>query len=375
MAAGMIWFLVACAVPAFLISFGATAAMKRLAPRWGLIDQPAGIKQHSTHTRATPLGGGLAIYLGFVVPVVAAQFAALWTASHPELLSWMPSGFAAHLEGVQTRSSAMWAILAAGTLLVVMGLIDDLKSLPWGPRLAVQLLVAIALVKSGVQATVFVAQPWIGMVLTVLWIVTLINSLNFLDNMDGLSGGIGLIASLLFATVMLSSVPEPRWLVGGALVVLAGSLAGFLCHNWPPATIFMGDSGSMFIGMLLASLTVLGTFYDPRLSSQHVILAPLCVLAVPLFDLTTVVLIRLSQGRSPFHPDKNHFSHRLVALGLSRRNAVLTVHLTTLTTGLGALILYWLPNWTSALLVIAVVICVLAIVTVLETAGRRQDGE
>ncbi|MGD9854107.1 MAG: MraY family glycosyltransferase [Planctomycetaceae bacterium] len=371
----MFWFLVACAVPSFLVSFGATAAMKRLAPRLGLLDQPAGVKQHSTHTRATPLGGGLGIYLGFVVPVAVAYLAALWAAAHPEVMIWLPKGSEAHLTGVLTRSGTIWAMIAAGSVLVIMGLIDDLRALPWGPRLVVQLLVAAALVASGVQATMFVTQPWVGQLLTVLWIVTLINSLNFLDNMDGLSGGIGLIASLLFATVMLSSVSEPRWLVGGALVVLAGSLAGFLYHNWPPATIFMGDSGSMFIGMLLASLTVLGTFYDPKLTSQHVILAPLCVLAVPVFDLTTVVLIRLSQGRSPFHPDKNHFSHRLVALGLSRPHAVMTVHLTTLTTGLGALILYWLPNWTSALLVIALVVCVLAIVTILETAGRRQNNE
>ena len=173
---------------------------------------------------------------------------------------------------------------------------------------------------------------------------------------------------------MLTSVSEPRWLVAGALLVLAGSLAGFLCHNWPPATIFMGDSGSMFIGMLLASLTVLGTFYDASIPSRHVILAPLCVLAVPLYDFTTVVLIRLMQGHSPFHPDKNHFSHRLVRLGLSRRNAVLTVHLTTLTTGLGALLLYELESWAAALLVIALVFCVLSIIAILESTTRNQES-
>src|SRR5690606_12478557 len=194
-------------------------------------------------------------------------------------------------------------------------------------------------------------------------------------NMDGLSAGIGLIAAVLFAAVMLMFVSEPRWLVGGALLVLAGSLAGFLCHNWPPATIFMGDSGSMLLGLLLASLTVLGTFYDEAASSRHVILAPLCVLAVPLYDFSSVVLIRLKNGHSPFHPDKNHFSHRLVELGLSRRNAVLTVHLTTLTTGLGALLLYRLPDWQSAALVIALVVCVLAIIAILESAGRRRNPE
>jgi UDP-GlcNAc:undecaprenyl-phosphate/decaprenyl-phosphate GlcNAc-1-phosphate transferase len=260
-------------------------------------------------------------------------------------------------------------------VLVVMGLLDDAAAIPWPPRLAVQFLVAAGLVAGGVQATLFVEQPWIGMAVSALWIVGLTNSLNFLDNMDGLSAGIGLIAAVLFAAVMLMFVSEPRWLVGGALLVLAGSLGGFLCHNWPPATIFMGDSGSMLIGLLLASLTVLGTFYDEAASSRHVILAPLCVLAVPLYDFCSVVLIRLKNGHSPFHPDKNHFSHRLVELGLSRRNAVLTVHLTTLTTGLGALLLYRLPDWRSALLVIALVACVLAIIAILESAGRRRNSE
>ncbi len=371
----MLWFLIACAVPSFVVSFCATALMKRIAPRIGLVDQPVGVKAHSTHTKITPLGGGLGIYMGFLIPVIVAQAAALIVAAQPEMLEWVPEGFAAHLEGVATRSRTMWAIILGGSVFVIMGLLDDLTSLPWLPRLLVQFLVAGGLVAAGVKATVFVTQPWVGMGLTVLWIVLLTNSLNFLDNMDGLSAGIGLIASVLFAIVMLTSVSEPRWLVGGALVVLSGSLAGFLCHNWHPASIFMGDSGSMFIGLMLASLTVLGTFYDPELSSQHVMLAPLCVLAVPLFDLTTVILIRLSQGHSPFHPDKNHFSHRLVALGLSRKHAVQTVHLTTLTTGLGALLLYWLPGWAGALLVIAIVICVLAIITILEKAGRRQNED
>ncbi len=369
----MLWFLIACAVPSFVVSFGATALMKRIAPRIGLIDQPAGVKAHSTHTKITPLGGGLGIYLGFIVPVIVAQLAAMWVAAQPELLEWLPDQFAGHLKGVQTRSLTMWAIILGGTVFVIMGLLDDLTSLPWLPRLMVQFLVATALVAGGVRATVFVTQPWVGMILTVVWIVLLTNSLNFLDNMDGLSAGIGLIASMLFAIVMLNSVSEPRWLVGGALVVLSGALAGFLCHNWHPASIFMGDSGSMFIGLMLASLTILGTFYDPEVSSQHVMLAPLCVLAVPLYDLSTVIVIRLSQGHSPFHPDKNHFSHRLVALGLSRKHAVQTVHLTTLTTGLGALLLYRLPGWGGAMLVIAVVICVLAIITILEKAGRRKN--
>jgi UDP-GlcNAc:undecaprenyl-phosphate GlcNAc-1-phosphate transferase len=136
----------------------------------------------------------------------------------------------------------------------------------------------------------------------------------------------------------------------------------------------MGDTGSYFIGLLMATMTVLGTYYEYDGGSRHVILAPLCVLAVPLYDFATVVLIRLSQGQSPFHPDKNHFSHRLVALGMKPRDAVLTVHLATLTTGLGALLLYQVPGWTGALVVASLVVCVLSIVAILETVGRKRNG-
>jgi UDP-GlcNAc:undecaprenyl-phosphate GlcNAc-1-phosphate transferase len=269
----------------------------------------------------------------------------------------------------------MWVILGAGSLLAVMGLIDDRRNLPWLPRLAVQFACAVLLVMVfDVEATLFLPLPWAGQALSVLWILVLVNAFNFLDNMDGLSSGIGLIAAVLFAVVMLTGTSEPRWLVGGALLVLAGSIGGFLFfHNWPPARIFMGDSGSYFIGLLLSTLTLLGTFYEPGEGGRHVILAPLCVLAVPLYDFASVVLIRLSQGRSPFYPDKKHFSHRLVELGLKPAHAVLTIYLATLTTGLGALLLYRIPDWQGALIVVALIACVVAMVAILETAGRRRQ--
>ncbi len=368
----MPWFVLACGVPAFVVSFVVTAAMRRLAPRWRLIDQPAARKVHTT---PTPLGGGRGIYWGFVVPVALAHACAAAAGASERTPAWLPADAAAHLPGILSRGGQLWAIIAAGTVLVVMGLWDDRRGLPWPRRLAVQVLLAVALCLGGVRATLFVEQPWFGFALTVVWIVTLINAFNFLDNMDALSAGIAFIAAVLFAVVMLSQPAGPRWLVGGCLVVLAGSLAGFLCHNWPPARIFMGDCGSTFIGLMLACLTVVGTFYDPSQSGRHVMLAPLCVLAVPLYDFASVMLIRLMEGRSPFQPDKSHFSHRLVELGLSRKHAVLTVYLATLTTGLGALLLYRVADWGGASIVFALVLCVLTIIAILETVGRRRNGD
>lgn len=374
----MLFFVFACLAPSFLISFLATAAMRKLAPRWGLIDQPA---QRKVHTNPTPLGGGVGIWLGVVVPIVIAQLSVLIILKSGTTPSWIPQELVPHLEGVLYRSGQLWVVLAGGTVLAVMGLLDDKLNISWKPRLIIQILVALGMVLAGVRGTLFIQQPWIGILLTVAWIIVLVNSLNFLDNMDGLTSGIGLIAAVLFALIMLRFTGEPRWLVAGVLLVLAGSIAGFLCHNWPPAKIFMGDSGSYFIGLLLSTMTILGTFYSgdsptgESVPSRHVILAPLCILAIPLYDFCTVMIIRLKEGRSPFHADKSHFSHRLVELGLSKRNTVLTIHLATLTTGIGGLILYEVSSWNAAILVILMIVCVLSIVTILENAGRKNRDE
>lgn len=372
----MLTFVAACMLPAFLISWAATWGMRWLAPRCGLIDQPAARKVHQT---PTPLGGGIAIYLGLIIPLLAAQGVALWlrgTDLESVLPLWfldrLPDTISSLLPGVLSRAGQLRLVLGAGTVLAIMGIWDDRFGLSWKIRLGVQLALAIMLVAGGVRMTLFTTQHVLTDALTVIWIVLLINSLNFLDNMDGLTGGIGLIASTLFAWVMLFSTSEPHWLVGGCLLVLGGAIGGFFVHNAPPARIFMGDAGSTLIGLMLACLTVLGTFYDEPRREPFVLLAPLCILAIPLYDFFTVMTIRIANGHSPFHPDKNHFSHRLTDLGLTRKDAVRTIHFATLTTGLGALLLYHVEDWTGAWLVIAIELCMLVIVSILETTARQR---
>lgn len=369
----MLLLVCGCVLSSLMISAGVTAVMRRLGPRWGLVDHPNARK---VHVVPTPLGGGIGILAGVVLPLTVLQSAAWWFTRGDGFPSWLPAEWGLHLQGVVSRSGQLWCIVAAGMVIAALGLVDDLRALNWQPKLLVQFVIAAGLVAGGVRATVFVEWPGVGSVLSVLWIVTLINSLNFLDNMDGLSAGIGLIASVVFALMMLVGTSEPHWFVAGFLLLLAGSLAGFLIHNWPPAKIFMGDTGSCLIGAWLASMTLAGTFYDYHNGSTHVILAPLCVLAVPLYDFCSVMAIRLSQGRSPFHADKSHFSHRLVEMGLSRAHAVMTIYLITLTTGLGGLLLYQVPGWPGAILVLALIGCLLAVIAILETIGRasRSDG-
>lgn len=357
---------------AFLASLGvacmATPVVRRFAPVLGLIDLPG---HRKVHVNPTPRGGGIAIFLGLLIPAAWGVLVNLYDKGAVlPFTEEIRDAFAA-ASGQQTQ---LIAIAAGAAVLFLAGLADDRWNLSWKLRLGLQMGVAAGVALSGVRATIFVDQHWVGFGATVLWILVLTNAMNFLDNMDALSAGIGLIASALFAAILLFLVKTPNYLVALPLVLLSGALTGFLVWNRPPASIFMGDCGSNLIGFLLATLTVTGTFYENS-GSRHVMLAPLCVMAVPLYDFCTVIFIRISQKRSPFHGDKSHFSHRLVELGLRPSHAVLTIHLTTAMTGLGGVILYKVPDWTGANLVVALIFCVLAVIAILETVGRRSVSE
>lgn len=342
-----------------------TPLIRKWAPALGLIDLPG---HRKVHVLPTPRGGGIAIFVGIFIPILALAIFGL-LGEHTRFQGLQD--IAAELGNDSRRLIQMSSIAIGAIVLFLTGLADDRWNLSWKFRLVLQLSVAVGVVMAGVRATVFVDQPWFGFAATVLWILVLTNAMNFLDNMDALSAGIGLIASLIFAGIMVVMVRTPTMSVALPLVLLSGALMGFLFWNRPPASIFMGDCGSNLIGFLLATLTVTGTFYEST-GSRHVMLAPLCVMAVPLYDFCTVILIRLSQRRSPFHGDKSHFSHRLVELGMRPAHAVLTIHLTTAMTGLGGLLLYKVPDWAGATLVVALIFCVLAIIAILETVGRRS---
>jgi UDP-GlcNAc:undecaprenyl-phosphate/decaprenyl-phosphate GlcNAc-1-phosphate transferase len=310
-----------------------------------------------------------------VLPLAVGQIA-LW--GLPALAAkQLPALAAEHLPGLLHQSGRLWELLAGGTVLMLLGLADDRRGLDWRLRLGVQTAVAVALVSLGWRMSLFLDwlnMPWITAVLSVLWIVGLVNSFNMLDNMDGLSAGVATIAAaMLAAMTLLTHRPDnnqPQLFIAGFLLVIVGSLLGFLWHNRPPARLFMGDTGSYLVGYLLAMATLTATFAGGNVP-RHAVLGPLCVLAVPLYDTATVVFIRLRSGRSPFVGDKSHFSHRLVELGLSKPQAVLTIYLATATCGLGALLLRQLDQFGAAV-VLLMVACTLTLVGILETVGRRK---
>jgi UDP-GlcNAc:undecaprenyl-phosphate GlcNAc-1-phosphate transferase len=322
------------------------------------------------------MGGGVAVWLAVVVPLAAGHLMllAIGTAgTDSKLVESLPKVVSDHAAGLSAQAPKLWLLVAAATILMVVGLSDDIRHIRWQIRLGIQALVATAVVLAGWRLSIFVDAPLLLTIVSVIWIVALINSFNMLDNMDGLSAGVGTIAaSILAAVMLLAPNPEsnqPQLFVGGFLLVLVGALVGFLLHNRPPARLFLGDAGSYFIGFWIAVATIMATFAGGD-TPTHAVLAPLCVLSVPIYDTLTVITIRLREGRSPFEADKNHFSHRLVELGLSKTQAVLTIYLTTAATGLGALLLYQVDTL-GALVILTLNVCVLALVGILETAGRR----
>jgi UDP-GlcNAc:undecaprenyl-phosphate/decaprenyl-phosphate GlcNAc-1-phosphate transferase len=368
----MLPFILACLFPSLVVCWAAAFAVRRYGPRLGLVDRPG---HRKIHAAPMPTSGGLAIWLGIVLPLAVGQLA-LWGLPD-DVVNQLPAFAAKHLPGLLHQSGKLWELLAGGTVLVLLGLADDRRGLDWRLRLGVQTAVAITLVSLGWRMSLFLDwlnMPWLTGALSVIWIVGLVNSFNMLDNMDGLSAGVATIAAaMLAAMTLLTHRPDnnqPQFFIAGFLLVIVGSLLGFLWHNRPPARLFMGDAGSYLIGYLLATATLTATFAGGNVP-RHAVLGPLCVLAVPLYDTATVVFIRLRSGRSPFVGDKSHFSHRLVELGLSKPRAVLTIYLTTAACGLGALLLRQLDLFGAAV-VLLMVACMLTLIGILETVGRRK---
>jgi UDP-GlcNAc:undecaprenyl-phosphate GlcNAc-1-phosphate transferase len=369
----MFFFFCIILFVAFFLSVGACFVVRGLAPRLGLIDKPGAQK---IHTEPIPTGGGIGIGFGILVPFAICQCILFFVLHFDFLRSLFPETIAIHFDGIWYRSGQLWILLGLGSILLILGTLDDRFNLSWKLRLSIQILVAIAAVCCGWRLTAFVDAPVLTGILSVIWIVGLTNSFNMLDNMNGLSAGIAVICGtfLVIVTMFLSPNPmshQPQLFVAGFLLVLIGSLAGFLLYNNPfRASIFMGDGGAYFIGFLLATSTLTATFSGYQVASQTVYV-PLLIFAVPIYDTTTVILIRLRNRKSFFIGDKNHFSHRLVSLGLSRTQAVLTVYLTTTICCFGSLLLYKVDFY-GATLIFVQTFLVLLLIAILEHTGSRN---
>lgn len=294
----------------FSVSWLLTALLIRWAPRLGLVDYPS---ERKVHVHPTPRGGGL------------AMFAAVLAVSY--------------------QLSAISYLTLLGAVILLLGLLDDLRPLPWTIRLVVQFAVSSVAVFLGLPAC-----PWFVRALSVVWIAAIINAFNMLDNMDALSGGVAWIAAGFLAVVSwLGATPTAAaW---EQYVVLMGALLGFLWFNRPPARIFMGDAGSTFLGFTIGLGSLQLVMREDETPWRW--LVPPCILAVPCYDMLSVVLLRISQGRSPFHADKQHLSHRLAGRGLSNWTAVRVIYLMALASGASGVILYVVKDAELAGVVVA----------------------
>ncbi len=366
-------------VLSLLLSLGLTVIVKRVAPKVGFVDRPGHRKIHHV---PKALGGGVAIFLSMAIPIVVGLVvvnSVTFTApagEESDLVGRVQTLLAVHQGGIKQQTGTALKLLLAMLGMHLLGLWDDRKALGPYIKLAIQLTtVAVLVVWADLRALTALDEmglgKWPSVIITVLWIAGITNAFNFLDNMDGLSAGVAAVCASAFLLTVLT-MPEPRqFFVAVMLALFIGSLLGFLVYNFSPASIFMGDSGSLLIGLVLGVLTIRTTYLaepqtSPLSARWYALLAPLVVLAVPLYDLIVVSIIRIRMGRSPFVGDTNHFSHRLVGRGMSRRTAVLCIYLITAATSLAAVLLPHVKSSLQAMLIFGQTILVLGVVMLLE---------
>ncbi|MBN2211964.1 MAG: undecaprenyl/decaprenyl-phosphate alpha-N-acetylglucosaminyl 1-phosphate transferase [Sedimentisphaerales bacterium] len=355
----------ALGVAVFVLAIVATLLVRRWALRVGFVDRPG---ERKIHVYPISLGGGIVIYWLTIFPLAIAGILGLLF-YHYGTPGWVPQVLSAHVPGLASRRAMLACLVVAATMLHLMGLRDDRRALGPGVKLLVQLAAALLVTAAGgIRFSFFIPNPVITTILSVLWIMVITNAFNFLDNMDGLSAGVAAICSVIILSAAISS---GQVFVSGLLCLLIGSLAGFLIFNFHPAKIFMGDSGSLVVGFLVAVATMQTTYYQHTGGGTwYATLMPLIVLAVPLYDFLSVMVIRLSQGRSPFVGDKQHFSHRLTNRGMTQRQAVGTIYLATACTGLGATILHQVRA-SGVVLVFVQTMLIVLIIAILERPEKK----
>ncbi len=278
---------------ALTLALAATPIARRLAMRTNMLDQPA---QRKAHVTPTPMLGGLAIYAAVLVALT--------------------------LFGDKFYIHQVAGIIIGASLISFLGLWDDRMPLPPWAKLIGQIIPVVVLILTGVRVSIF-QLPALNILITILWVLFITNAVNFLDNMDGLSAGVTAMASAYF---LLLAALSGQYLVGALTAALLGACIGFLVYNFNPASIFMGDTGSLFLGFILAAVGIKLRF--PTNIPEVTWMVPVLVLGVPILDTSMVIVSRLRRGKNPFTtPGKDHLSHRLVKMGYTRREAVLMLYL------------------------------------------------
>jgi len=334
---------------------------KFLARKTGAIDHPG---QRKIHSAPVARLGGVAPALVFWT-AAGLGFAAL---SDPFFQKFLGEG----LHNAPRVGPRLLGILLGSFIAFGAGFLDDVlgSRFPFWAKALGQFLAAVCVVAGGVS-TSFLPHPMLNAILTIFWLVGITNAFNLLDNMDGLASGVALIAS---SVLLVNALTSGENLIAALTLAYIGVLIGFLVFNFNPATIFLGDCGSHFVGFVLASLLLLDRYVTSASSSYFPILMPVLLLAVPIIDTTTVVVIRLREGRPIYVGDARHLSHTLVTRGFSQKGAVLLIYLITLGLGLSALPLRN-ASLAETFIVLVQSSCFIAVILLLMFSGHRPGSK
>jgi UDP-GlcNAc:undecaprenyl-phosphate GlcNAc-1-phosphate transferase len=351
----------AVAVVGLVVTNALTPTVRRLAWRLGAVDRPGGRR---VNTRSTPRLGGLAIYAGFV----AAALVAMVVTRDIEVVRTAKETFVRIPIALKT-DRAVLGIMLGGTFLMLVGTYDDRVGLRPGLKFLAMVLAAAVLIPFGL-GTQFLTDPrtgapialdlWRGSLFTIFWVVAMVNVINFIDGLDGLAAGITAIAGI---TLLLTANAKHDPVAVTLAAALVGAAMGFLPHNFNPARIFMGDSGSMFLGYVLGGLSVMGLYKSITAIS---LLVPMLALGVPIADTAWAIVRRWRSGQPIYLPDRGHLHHRLLDRGLTQRQTVILLYLISTLLGMGALALAGV-NRAAALATLVVVAAALLV-------GARRMG-
>ena len=345
-----------------------TPIVRHLAIRLGAVGE---VRKRDVHTIPTPRMGGLAMLCGFLTAMLFASRLYF-------------------LQGVFRQNHQAWIVMAGAILICLLGIADDVWDLDWMLKLAGQLLIAVFVAWGGLQiialpiGSLVTASPTISIAITALLIVVSINAVNFVDGLDGLAAGIvaiGGIAFGIYSYILARTSPSYASMATLLDIAMVGICVGFLLHNWHPAKLFMGDSGSMLLGYLItcASIVMTGRL-DPATVSTSIylpafmpILLPVLVLFLPVLDMMMAIVRRLRKGQSPMHPDRMHLHHRMLRIGHSVRGAVLILWGWAALIAFGSIMLLFFTPW-HVFIVFAVAAVVLTIATMSPYLNRLMHG-
>lgn len=318
-----------------------TPIIRKMAFVIGAVDQPNARKVHS---RIMPRLGGVAIYLAFVLVVLASQ----------------------------TMTKQTIGLLLGATIIVGLGIIDDMREVSPKAKLLLQFVAATVLICFGIEVE-FITNPlggiinlgWFSIPVTLLWIIGVTNAVNLVDGLDGLAAGIAGIAA---GTLGVVAWTQGKYLEASLALILMGSILGFLRFNFYPAKIFMGDSGSMFLGFTLSALSIMGLAKSAAIISLFI---PILVLGVPIMDTLFAIIRRYMNNQPIFQADKDHLHHRLLASGLSHPQTVMAIYAINIILSSSAVLLTVLTTTQSVFILVAVSVLVLVGANKLGVLGRK----